>query len=1150
MPTAVGLDVRLLGQTSVTSAGDAVKLPKRATTFALLAYLIVHRAAPVARCLLAFTLFPDAEEEVALAELRRYLYLAQKALPRGESWILADGEIVRWNPQAPALIDVVEFERLVADPAHLQAAVDVYGGDLLPDIYDDWVVGERERLRARYVAALETLVHQGRSDRAYRAAIDAAKRLLVEEPWREDVVRQLMSARYESGDGAGALAEFERFVRSAREELRLEPMPETLVLRAAIVRGAALPSSLDAARRDDRRDDHALAFVGRGAQLERLHHAWSRAAHGQGGLVLVGGEPGIGKSRLVAELALAVEAEGGRVLSGSTGSPENAAYECVADVLRSALPLIATLNLDSLRCALLARLVPELGEYAERAEAPSVESGSERARLFEAVVRTLETLARGRPLLLVLEDLHWAGSATLELIRTLVRRAVRLPLLIVGTYRDHELGERAPFFVFERELVAERAALRVPIGRLNESDVRAALRAMPEFDAGDASALYAFSEGNPLFLVEMMREARSQATPVASLAHRLPVGIEGVVEARLGRLSEPTLRIAEVAAVVGASFGIDVVSDICGEARAEVLTAIDDLLDLHLVREAAGGRGVDYTFAHHLIAQAVYDRVDPDARSRRHGRAARVLIRRSGGSGEIARHYTAAGEHAAAAEWYARGAFEAAQLFAHEDAIAFATAALDAGMETEATVPLMLLREAARGQIGRRTEQLADLASLEKRTDGRLFLDVLRREIDVFRALDDGEREDAAIVLLSEAAIRQGEPRWNALATYARARQRSDRGDYAEARRLAERALEELDRSGDMSERFACMAVTTDALAALGEIDAAASLLERSLGMAREQGDPRAMAAVLMQSAAVAMAAQHFDVVVRASTEALESFRAVGDRVGEARALANLATASIRLSRFEAARVANIAAADIFESIGDRRGVARVWMNLAMLHGRCGDLVPARALLGRARELQAQLGDARGETAASINESFIALWQGRAGEARELARRAVEAATRIGHAAYVATALGNEGAACRDLGELAEAIELMERGIEAQVALGRLPDAVSDLADLALALAQSGAMDAALRRVDEVLAIDRAWTASAIFPPYPLWLAARVLHAAGDPRVAAVLDETAEITRRFVASIDAPDLRGTFEGLRFVEEIALAKERDCWPSLR
>jgi tetratricopeptide (TPR) repeat protein len=154
----------------------------------------------------------------------------------------------------------------------------------------------------------------------------------------------------------------------------------------------------------------------------------------------------------------------------------------------------------------------------------------------------------------------------------------------------------------------------------------------------------------------------------------------------------------------------------------------------------------------------------------------------------------------------------------------------------------------------------------------------------------------------------------------------------------------------------------------------------------------------------------------------------------------------------------------------------------------------------------------------------------------------------MNHASYRAQALANLGAAERDLGRLRDALAHMEEGLQSQLSLGRLPDAVSDLADIALAHAMSGDFARAAAHIETILSIDRSWTNAAIFPPFPPWIAARILHARGDERAAPTLAWAAALTRDFSASIDVPELAASFLALPFIAELRAAAARDTWPT--
>ena len=1159
MNAPVNLEVHLLGQARVCVDGAPIRFAKRSVTLAMLAYLILQRGRTVSRETLAFTLFPDLPESDAFKELRRYLYLTQKALPAldGRAWIEADNESMRWNAAAPARIDVLVFEQLAGSPATLGAAVDAYEGDLLAEIYDDWIVAERERLRTIHLNALSSLVVACRSARDYSRTIGYAQRLLAQDAWREDTVRQLIAARYEHGDAAGAISEYERFARATRAELGVEPMPETRALRDIVARGSALPSSLDRAPGTEAvRRAGGLPFAGRRRDIERLRHAWDRAARAAGTIVAVEGEPGVGKSRLAAEFALIAEAEGGRVLAGTTSFPETTPYESVVEVLRAALALVEPARVDPLRTRVLAQILPELqgDESTTRARPPDVEPGRQQSRLFDAIGATLEALSRTRPLCLIFEDLHWAGRGTLEALRALARRAATAAILIFVTFRDEEVGAEHPLRALLRELAAERLAIRMPLGPLTRDDIDGVVTALAASSsvALDPQSLFAQSEGNPLFLSEAIAEALDppQAAGAANGAH-------GVIERRLARLSPQARRVAAVAAVCGNAFDADVACSAAGASGAPGLAAIDELLERRIVRENGGAAGFGYAFAHHLIAAALYAALDPAERTMRHARVARALERfhhrqLDGVAAEIARHYAAAGERASAARWFARAAASASAIFAHDEAARFATAALELGPRADETATLLLLRETANAQLGRRAEQARDLDAIDaldaQTGEFELGCESLRRRIALLRTLEDRAAERAAIAALRSRAAGAGDARWMGIADCANAWLDVSLGRYADAEPFARAALERLESAGERAEQLEALAALTEIAVATGRVASAETLLERGAEIAREARDDRSLADVLMQAVAAAVSAQHFERACASAERAAELYRSLGDRVGEARALVSLAAAAARQSHWEAARKANLSAAATFELAGDARGLARVFMNLAMLHGRCGDIEAGRRYLLRARDHQRRLQDDRAITASLLNESFLALWQGRPSEAFALATEALERAERMNHASYRAQALANLGAAERDLGRLAAGLAHMEAGLKQQLALSRLPDAVSDLADLALAHALNGDLRRASEHVEGILRIDRSWTKAAIFPPFPPWVAARVLHARGDDRARTALAWAVQLTNEFSASIDLPDLRATFLAMPFVRDIRAAAARDCWPA--
>jgi predicted ATPase/DNA-binding SARP family transcriptional activator len=235
------LRIYLFGHLRVLVDEQPLKLAALPRTAPLWAYLLLRRAEVIPRDHLAYLLWPDSSEAEARANLRRHLHDLRRALPPAPDdrpWLLADAGSVRWNPAAAYWLDVDEFERLSANPNRLTEAVAIYAGELLPNIYDDWALAERERLSNLYAADLRQLVALDRARGDFPQALDYARQLLQHDPLREDVARELIALRYAAGDRGGALAEYQRLEQRLRDELGVAPMPETSALYQAITHNA------------------------------------------------------------------------------------------------------------------------------------------------------------------------------------------------------------------------------------------------------------------------------------------------------------------------------------------------------------------------------------------------------------------------------------------------------------------------------------------------------------------------------------------------------------------------------------------------------------------------------------------------------------------------------------------------------------------------------------------------------------------------------------------------------------------------------------------------------------------------------------------------------------------------------------------------
>jgi class 3 adenylate cyclase/tetratricopeptide (TPR) repeat protein len=382
--------------------------------------------------------------------------------------------------------------------------------------------------------------------------------------------------------------------------------------------------------------------VGRDGELSRLTVRLGESIAGRGGLVLVAGEPGIGKTRLVNELAARAERDGAVVLWGHCYEGEwTPPYAPFAEALDR---YVASATPDELRAdagaaaAALSQLVPRLGDVllSDLPEVVPLSPDEERFRLFDATAQFLVAAAARRPLLLCLDDVHWADKGSVGMLRHLARLAPRHRILIAGTYRDAEVDEGHPLadalMAFARETTLERLRLEGldPVGT---ADLLSALGA-EEFDERVGAFWARETAGNPFFIGELIRHLVEEGTlyrgpdggwttdrPLRELS--LPDSVRDVVARRVARLAEASRRFVSVACAFEGPSRLDVVAAVAGLDEEAALDAVEEALAARVL-EAAGPTDT-YVFAHALIRHTLYDAVIPSRRVRLHRRVAEAL---------------------------------------------------------------------------------------------------------------------------------------------------------------------------------------------------------------------------------------------------------------------------------------------------------------------------------------------------------------------------------------------------------------------------------------------------------------------------------------------------------------------------------------------
>lgn len=1153
------LRVQLFGRPRLSLDGVAHSVGGRPKVVPLLAYLLVHRGAPVARRTVANVLWPDDSEDEARANLRRHLNYLHALLPpaaEGRPWVLATAGELHWNPNCGAWLDVDEFEKLAAHPQRLADAVALYDGDLLAGVDEEWLEPERARLKALFRSALGTLVASLRAARDFAPAIVAAQRLLADDPWREDVLRTLMRLRHEAGDRAGALQEYERFARALRDELDTEPMAETRAAYAAIEQDAA-PADDRAVRAPRSGAAHdgsgaafaSLPFVGRDAELGALRERWDAAAAGQGGLVLVGGEAGIGKTRLVREFAAQCEARGAQTYSAGTTLPETVPYQPFVTLLRVVAPLAATVAVDPLWLSALAPLAPAIAAHArELPPLPAVDPGRERIRLFEACSSVWEAIATRRPVVLVVEDMQWAGAATLSLLEHLARAALRSRLLVVATYREDELELSHHLRALRRRLERDGSVSHVAVSRLEREHVEQVVRTLG--GVGDPAALarslHERSDGNPFFLEETLRDLAE--TGRLSAAAGVPPAVRDVLAARVARLSERAKALADVAAVIGRGFDVELLRETTGWLEAAVLDALGELTDRRIVAEQSARGGFDYAFNHHVIQALVYDGVAPAVRARRHRRVAHVMMQLYAERGdevaaELALHWDRGGEPELAAERYVAAARRALRVYGNEEAARNLVRALELSTSRRVRFDALLLREtiaAADGDRALQAQIIGELTGVARAIDDDdATCAALERRIALANVTGDRRREHVLLALLRRRARRSGAVRWQAAWLEGEARYRRAINDFAAARGAFAELIALTERTGDRGAHANARLAFADTYIYEGRLDEAYRALDDLRAAVYADGDQGALVRTLIAFSRAALAQQDYAAMSRFADEAHDLSRAIGDREGEALALHTIANGLVYTFRVGDAESYYVRALELYERIGHRVGLASIFVDLGLFHTELGLLDRALEFYARAREIAGELGFAFVACVERINSSYCYRLRGELDAARESAAAALALARDIKSQHLESAALGTLGAAECALGDHAAALAHLVPAVELRRPAGATPRLGDNLCALALAAVRGGEHDAARRAADELLALYDANPRLAPQPTEWLWTAAQVALAtdrAGTARK--LLRQAYSVMRARAAVIDDAATRAAYLALPFNRAVA------------
>jgi DNA-binding SARP family transcriptional activator len=1097
-----------LTQDRVEAQGDGGPAPPSSPTArALLSYLILHRRRRIPRDRLLGLYWPDRPNARARRALSNALWQIRKALGPAADRLVTAQDTVAFEMQPGDWLDVESFETGVkqsgalSGPSRLRAlagSIQWYRADFLPEMYADWALVERERLRELYLRALERLItlHKQRGD--YDQALTYAQRLVASDPLREAAHRELMRLYHLVGRPRAAVEQFATLYDLLAEELGVSPTPTTVGLREEIAIGLEElgPPHLPLAPSPPPllRELAYLPFVGRNRERTALIEALQAANRGHGGVALVEGEAGVGKTRLTSEIVAGARWRGFQVgLSKADSLVAPAPYQLLRDALSPLLTPLRAAQLAELVdphwLAVSAPILPALAEQpGELTPIAPLGPAEERQRLCQGLIHCVAGLASAAPLLLVLEDVHWADLITLEALPTLAPGVATGRVLVVLTCRSAEARTRQDVWEALEALDRALPILHLGIPPFDRSETVSLVQRALGVDEGDARAiefgrrLQDETGGNALFLVESLESLLEQETlslvegrwrfPMDNLSLPPPASLQDVIGTRFERLSPALQAVLEHVAVLGGDAEFPVLSATVGAPAVELTRQLRQLDKRGFLRETNTG----YAFPHDVIRDVVYQAIPLPRR--------RALHRRAGAAVEeihpdrvesLAVHFERGGVWSKAVHRCRQAGQRARAVYASGQAIAYYDRALRAWRrmeERDAELGQNLHRERGRicqdrGWFDRAEADFQAARELAEDAGDRAGQARILNHLSYLKFQRGDFKEAAEIAQRGLALGRDADCEAEiATALFNQANALRNLGDYPEAIDLYEQAATLFERLDDQRRLADCLNRMGAAFNHVGDFLRARGLIRRSLTIRRRLGDKVGISYSLINLALSRYLIGQFDGVQEAAQEALEIATAIGDPYGRDAALHDLGMAALEQGLAAEAIPLFEGALAIAREIGDKALEPETLTEMGRAYQQMGALERARELLEQALDLVSISVERNYVPAVHAYLAALYLEMGRADGALRHARIAVHEAEEQGDlwaAGLSHRVMGQVLERAGPEGSVPEAAAHLERGIQLQREIGARAELARSLAAHALHLRRLKDRDEAQR---------------------------------------------------------------------------------------
>jgi len=613
-----------------------------------------------------------------------------------------------------------------------------------------------------------------------------------------------------------------------------------------------------------------VPLVDRTEEMNVLKEAVYRAVHGEGGLVFIHGEAGIGKTRLVRELGAYARSRGVQVLYGRCpalfrmdGVPPYILWkEVIKDYLESCNPE-QLYRVIGYYPAEVAKLVPEISQKLRSIpQSLPISPEQEQNRLFEAVSQFVTNISRETPLLLVLDDLQWTDPSSLLLLHYLARDVQRTSLLLLGAYRSTDVDAKHPLTPVLAELKRERLPQSVFLKRMSLDDISEMIRQILEQDDVPIEFLkmiYEKTRGNPFFTEEVIESLKEEDTIYREEGRwkfkefstiEFPESVKNILKTRLSRLDDDCQNVLTMASLIGNDFTLEAMCAVTGVEKSKLLKLMDKLFKTGLIKERViRGEGI-CSFADILVRDVVYEEISPLTRKELHGivgSALEIAYAKTTDEhlGELASHFLESGDKEKALDYFFKAGEKAQKIYANAEAISYFQSALrllddKEGEYREKASILETLGDIKRivGEYDNCIKRWNEALSLWKQLDEKGKVAELHRKMAAILWQDLGRTNEAQESFENALRILEAEPESSELATVyaARARMSHFTEDVTKSRSWGEKALE----LGKRLNAFEAIAIAYDTLGfafdATGETKEAVECHEKALKIAIDNG--------------------------------------------------------------------------------------------------------------------------------------------------------------------------------------------------------------------------------------------------------------------------------------------------------------------------